>query len=104
MSVELKSLIKQYNQAYESSKQLAVLKSRIIPALKRENMQSTKFNFGDYSIGYHSYNDHDSISQKLIKEALVKYYPTINTTEFMNRLLSERKLKNVETIKIFPKH
>jgi hypothetical protein len=101
MSADLKALIKQYNQAYEASKQLPVLKARIIPALKNEGMLGTKFNFGDYSIGYHSYADHDAISQKLIKQVLSTYYPNINGNEFIQNLLRERKLKKVETIKIF---
>jgi hypothetical protein len=101
MSSDIKALIKQYNQALEVSKQLPALRARIIPALKNEGMQNTKFNFGDYSIGYHSYNDHDGISQKLIKQVLTTYYPNVNSNEFMQRLLNERKLKKVETIKIF---
>ena len=39
MSEELKALIKRYNEAYEASKQLPALKSRIIPALKAQNME-----------------------------------------------------------------
>lgn len=101
MSADLKMLIKQYEQAYEASRQLPALRARIIPALKQEGMQTAKFNFGDHSFGYYSYTDHDAISQKLIKQALAKYYPNVNVNEFMQRLLGERKLKKVETIKIF---
>ena len=102
MSEELKSLIKQYNQAYEMSKQLPILKARIIPAIKNQGLQDIKFKFGDHSIGYHNYNDTEGLTQKLIKQTLTKHYPNINASDFMNKLLGMRKIKAVETLKIRP--
>ena len=103
MSEELKSLVRQYNQAYEASKMLPVLRQRIIPVLKSQNMQKMKFNFGSHTIGYHSYTDTDGLTQKLIKETLARYYPQINSIEFMTRLLSSRKQKTVETLRVVTK-
>ena len=103
MSEELKALVRQYNQAYEASKMLPVLKQRIIPALKSNNMHKMKFNFGSHTIGYHSYTESDGLTQKLIRETLQKYYPQINSTEFMARLLSNRKQKQVETLRVSPR-
>jgi hypothetical protein len=103
MSEELKALIKRYNEAYEASKQLPALKSRIIPALKAQHMEKVKFNFGDHMIIYHNYTDHDGISQRMIKETLTRYYPNFNKEEFMGRLLSARKERQVETLKIIQK-
>lgn len=103
MSEELKALIKRYNEAYEASKQLPALKSRIIPALKAQNMEKVKFNFGDHMIVYHSYTDHDAVSQRMIKDTLTKYYPNLNKEEFMGRLLSSRRERQVETLKIIQK-
>jgi hypothetical protein len=100
MSEDLKALVRQYNQAYEASKMLPVLRQRIIPMLKSQNMQKIKFNFGGHTIGYHSYTESDGLTQKLIKETLQKYYPQINSTEFMGKLLSSRKQKNVETLRV----
>jgi hypothetical protein len=100
MSEELKSLVKQYNQAYEASKMLPVLKQKIIPVLKTQNMQKLKFNFGSHTIGYHSYTENDGLTQKLIKETLSKHYPQINPVEFMGRLLASRKQKTVETLRV----
>ena len=103
MSEEVKALIKRYNEAYEASKQLPALKARIIPALKAHHMEKAKFNFGDHMIVYHSYLDHDGISQRMIKDTLGRYYPNINKDEFMGNLLSMRKQKQVETLKIIQK-
>jgi hypothetical protein len=97
---ELKQLVKQYNEAYEASKMLPSLKARIIPAIKAQQLEKIKFNFNDHSISYHTYVDHDGLSQKLIKDTLTKYYPHINKEEFMGRLLASRKQKKVETLQV----
>jgi hypothetical protein len=103
MSEELKQLIKRYNEAYEASKMLPELKYRIIPAIKSQNLQKVKFNFGSHTIGFHSYTDYEGISQKMIKDTLMKYYPNVNKEEFMSRLLSGRKKKQVETLSVHQK-
>ncbi len=102
MSEELKQLVKRYNDAYEASKLLPELKARILPLIKAQNLQRIKFNFGSHSIGYHSYNDYDGVTQKMIKETLEMYYPNINKDEFMKRLLSSRRQKQTETLRIIP--
>lgn len=101
MSEELKSLVRQYNQAYEASKMLPALRARIIPVIKSQRLERTKFNFGDHAIGFHSYIDNDGLTQKLVKETLDKFYPQINKDDFMKRMLSLRKQRSVETLKIY---
>jgi hypothetical protein len=102
MSDELKQLVKRYNDAYEASKMLPELKARILPLIKSQNLQRIKFNFGSHSIGYHSYNDYDGVTQKMIKETLERYYPNINKDEFIKKLLSSRRQKQIETLRIQP--
>jgi len=100
---ELKQLVKRYNEAYEASRMLPVLKARILPMLKAQQMQKVKFNFGDHVIAFHKYTDHDGLSQKLVKETLMKHYPQINREEFMSKLLAMRKEKQVETLQVIQK-
>ena len=96
----IKELIASYNKAYQASQQLLSLRKQLVPLLKRADMVNTKFDLGDHTIGFHSYNSHESINKALIERVISAKYPQINAKQFIADLYAARKPKTLETIRV----
>jgi len=96
----VKELIASYDKAYQASQQMAELRKQLVPLLKRTGMVKTKFDFGDHSIGFHSYGTHESINKALLERVIVSKYPQINAKQFIADVYAARKSKTLETIRV----
>jgi hypothetical protein len=96
----IKELMNRYNAAQRASCDAQAIRKQLVPLLKNTNLTKTKFNFGDRKIGFHSYNDYEGITQKLVKTVIAKKYPQINPEQFVQDLLAARKCKRVETLQV----
>jgi len=84
-------------------KEIDQLKKELVPLIKKNGLTQKKFDFGDKFLRYKTFTDHGSISQKLLRDVLDTYYPSVNKQEFMQRVLSMRNSKTKETIDVINK-
>ena len=96
----IKELMTSYDKAQRAGSQAAIIRKQVIPLIKKANLTKTKFNFGDRNIFYHSYNDYEGITQRLIKSVIEEKYPHINSKQFISDLYTARKRKQIETLKV----
>jgi hypothetical protein len=96
----VKELMTSYNKAHQASQQMESIKKQLVPLLKRTGMVKTKFDFGDHSIGFHSYKSPESINKALIERVIKEKYPQINSKQFIYDLYTARNSKTLETIRV----
>jgi 23S rRNA maturation-related 3'-5' exoribonuclease YhaM len=96
----IKGLMTRYNKAQQASQDAAALRKELVHLLKEEGLTKAKFDFGERSVSYHSYNKHEDITQKLIKRMIVDRYPQVNADNFMKDLNAIRTKKLVETLQV----
>lgn len=94
----VKDLVHQYYVAQKNGRKAAQLRKQLIPLLKKAGMTGTRFEFPDTVISYLSYNKPGNITQKLIKDVVLKYYPSINAEQFIKTLLAARVKRTIETV------
>lgn len=96
----IKELMTRYDQAQRASCEAAQLRKQLVPLLRSNNLTSTKFDFGDRSIKYHSYNDYENITQQLIRAVLREKYPQVDANRVIADICAARKSKKVETLRV----
>lgn len=96
---KIKELMTRYNSAQQAGCEAAAIRKQLVPLIKRTGLTKTKFDFGNRTIGFHSYNDYESITKKLIQSVIRDKYPQINAEQFSADLYAARKCKPVETLR-----
>jgi 5-methylcytosine-specific restriction endonuclease McrBC GTP-binding regulatory subunit McrB len=97
---KIKEMIHRYYTVQQASQEAAKLRKQLVPSLKEAGLTNTKFNFGDKNISYHSYNSHEEITQKMVRQFVQNKYPHIDAEQFVVDLWNTRKKKTVETIRV----
>lgn len=97
---QIKELMAKYDQAHRAGLQAAILRKQLIPLLKNADLTKTKFNFGDRTINFHSYNDYENITQQLIKSVVKEKYPNVNAECLIGDIRAARKYKKIETLRV----
>jgi hypothetical protein len=97
--LRIKELMTRYNRAQQAGCEATVLRRQLVPLLKNNGLTKTKFDFGDRTISYHTYNDYESITQRLIKAVIREKYPHINADQFVADVYGARKCKHIETVR-----
>lgn len=95
----LKELIHRYDQLNEQSRELYKMKKQIVAELKELNMTKCRFDFGDHSLKYCSFNDYEGITQKLIRETISREYPQVDAQKLTTKIAAGRKKRVVETFR-----
>ena len=75
-------------------------RKELVPLIKQNALTNTKFDYGDRYLRYRVYNEYGQISQKVLRQVLQAKYPEINADNFINEVLSQRKLTRKETVEI----
>lgn len=99
---DIKEKIRRYYEVQQASTEAAALRKQLVPLLKQAELTKTKFDFGDKTVGYDSYYDYESITQKQIRQVLSQY-PQIDADLFVKQVYDARKKKLVETVKVCKK-
>lgn len=100
---KIKALMTRFNHAQLASCEATALRRQIVPLLKTAGLTKTKFDFGTRSVSYHTYNDYEAITQRLIKSVIRQKYPQINAEQFVKDLYAARQCKNIETLRVLNK-
>ena len=100
---DVKELVQRFYAAQKASREVIVLRARLINALKTQNLTDTQFNFSDRTIQYDRSVAPENITFKLIKDMVSVMYPQIDTELFMKNLKDSRKPKTTESIKVILK-
>lgn len=104
MSEELRTMIREYSELQQMSKELPVLRKKLVAQIKSEGLTKNKFKLNNkITVAYHKYTRPADISLTMIQDTLKELYPNMDIKPFIERLNEKRNTgrNTTETIKTF---
>lgn len=102
MSEQLRSMIREYSELQQMSKQLPVLRKKLVSQIKEEGLTKNKFKLNDkVTIAYHKYSRPADLSLAMVQDTLQELYPNIDIKPIMDQLNKKRNARRntTETIR-----